>query len=108
MSEETKLKICPEDKLAVLLPAWQIPDKSTVHKRTGEQHLILRHELRLYQPQVKGTERLEPVVVRGCFLLNERGDINQIEAETKLCWVTTAEDLVDTLKSGWNEERDEQ
>lgn len=82
--------------MLVLLPAKMIPDHATVSKRTGEYTMVLRHDLTVYVVKPDG-----PLKITGYFLVNERGDINQVTEETRLHWHVTAEELVDTLKNSW-------
>jgi hypothetical protein len=94
MNYENK-KICPEDIVRVILPAEMIPDQARVSKVKGEVGYVLRHNLTLY------SSAKEPVKIEGYFLIGDRGDINQVEPGKQLCWLVTAEDLVEALKASW-------
>ena len=89
--------ICPETLLRVILPAEEIPDQAEVTKVTGEEVYVLRHGLTLYSD----TKGEKPVQVDGFFLVGSRGSINSIKPDKKLCWVVTAEELMDTLRCSW-------
>lgn len=77
----------------ILLPASQIPDRSTVTKRTGEKPYILRHNLKVYPVEVKG-ESSEPMTIDGFFLCDTSGSFYQIKPDTVLCWTVEAKDLM--------------
>jgi hypothetical protein len=93
-------QICPEDELRVLLPASKIPNGATITKRTGEVVYILRQGLKVYSD----TKGERPLDIEGVFLINTRGEINQVKPDTLLHWHVTAETLVDELQSSWMEE----
>jgi hypothetical protein len=89
--------ICPEDEIAVVLPARMIPDRATVTKRTGDVRYVLRHDLTLY------TLDKNPTTVSGFFLVSDRGDVNQVQADKRFCWLVTAEGFVCEMRRSWKE-----
>lgn len=92
----TNKNICPEDNLRVLLAVQDIPDESTVSRRTGEYTYTLRHNLTFWTLDHK-----KEVAVEGFFLVDDKGTTNQVQPGTLLHWHITAEDLVDTLRDSW-------
>lgn len=97
LESEKHLGLCPEDQIRILLPANLIPDTSIVSKRSGESTFTLKHSLRVY-PETKGEKVL---TIEGCFLVGQRGDVNQVSDKTLLHWHVTAEDFVDTMQQSW-------
>lgn len=94
-------KICQEDVLFILLQACKIPDRAHVRKRTGEQEFVLVRNITLYQSK-KG---IQPVKIEGYFLMNERGDVTQINSAQFLHWRVAAEDFVDILQHSWESDQ---
>lgn len=82
--------VCPEDIIRVLLPAYQIPDKSIVTKRAGEQEYDFSKNIVVYRKDIKGEI---PLQMEGYFLVGPRASINQIKPDTMLLWHVTAEEL---------------
>ena len=77
--------------MKVLMQAKLIPDGSTVIKRTGSYTQILKHELLVYQNQ--NADKNQPIKISGCFLVNERGNIEQIDSEKEFIWVVEWDEL---------------
>lgn len=98
MSDLINKILCPEDAVMVLLPAHKIPDGAIISRRTGDYRYTLRHGVTVYP--VPKTDA-KPLKIDGFFVVNERGDINQVTPDTLLHWNTTAEGLVDTLRASW-------
>lgn len=93
----TKINICPEDEISLLLPAKEIPHGSKVSKRTGEARMTLAHNLTLHR-SCDATEG--SITVRGFFLI-DGANINRIVPETILQWHVSAEDFVELLQTAW-------
>lgn len=85
-----------DEIIQVLLPAFRIPDGSVVSKRTGMSPYALKHSLKVFRSGL--AEKLEPLVIQGFFLVNERGDINQIGDDTPLHWHVSAGEFSDQLQ----------
>ncbi len=105
MDEPELNVICPEDCIRVMLPAKMIPDRSKVTKRGGEMFLTLLHKITVYTASEKQEDRQPPMVIYGYFLDNGSGNFTQIKPDTILCWVVTAEKLVDDLTRSWERDR---
>lgn len=103
MTKLSNNAICQEDTINVMLPAEKIPDQARVAKVGGEQPYILRHNLILWGTESEADPK-KAVEVTGHFLVNERGDINQVPPGKVLRWLVTAEDLVDMLVRSWETE----
>lgn len=93
-----KLDIREEDNLDILMLAGTVPHGSTVRKRTGEKAYTLRHNLVVYQDQKSDTP---PMTINGLFIVDERGNINQIAPDKIVCWSVAAQDLVRMLVDDW-------
>jgi hypothetical protein len=86
-------KISNDSILSLVLRADFIPDGAIVTKKTGAVTFVLRHGLTVYTD----TKGEQPMKIDGVFLLNDRGQINQIKPETLLGWSQRAEDLYEWL-----------
>jgi hypothetical protein len=97
--------------IGITLTAAEIPNGATVTKPTGTARYTIRHNLKLYQDQkAKGDTladrrpgeadkgALRPVEIAGDFLVNPRGDINQIDPDARLVWLATAGEILDWLR----------
>lgn len=78
--------------MEVLLPAGDIPDGSTVTKRTGAKEYILKHKIKIYADKNSGTT---PQVLEadGVKYLTGDGAINAISDNVVLIWKTTTGEL---------------
>lgn len=81
--------------IELTLQAEQIHDRAVVTKVKGTVPYVLRHNLTVYSD----TKGEKPVVMNGFFLVNERGDINQIKPDTKLAVSIAAGDIADYFTS---------
>ena len=78
--------------LRLLLPAGEIPLKSTVTVRTGEKRYLLTNELKIYDKQDNGNRSTAQVIKakEGAVFLtptdNVQGDINAVSSKTMLLW----------------------
>jgi hypothetical protein len=90
------LDIDAETELAVLLPAYRIPDQARITKRTGEQYYVLRHNITVYQ-----ADKSTPLNLEGDFLIGPNGSVNQIKQDTLLLWRVPADELVEQLQAAW-------
>lgn len=76
----------------VLLPAGDIPDGSTVTKRTGAKEYTLKQKIKIYADKDSGTS---PQVLEadGVKYLTGDGAINAISDNVVLVWKTTTGEL---------------
>lgn len=73
-----------DERITMILPAWQIPEGSTVTKRTGEVEYLLRPEIKVYSK--KGVTQVIKAGGGVLFLVGSDGNANAISADTKLAW----------------------
>jgi hypothetical protein len=97
--------ICPEDTLRVVLRAGDVPNHATVSKVRGETKFTLVHNLKVYPYNPPKGESPTPMVVEGIFMLGPRGGVTQVRPDQQLCWMVTAEDLIDCLQTSWSTEQ---
>lgn len=85
-------------KISVLLAASEIPEGSTVTKRTGEKEYTLRSSVQVYGQNIE--IKADPGTI---FLIDTRtGNANAIPSSTVLVWTTTRERLWHWLAElGW-------
>lgn len=92
-------QLCPEDEVALLLPAEKIPDGAIVCKRTGDKRYALHREIKLFRPHSEG--ETIPTVVRGLFIVSAdrpESSIGQVDPGTMLHWVVRVDELHELLE----------
>jgi hypothetical protein len=94
------IEIGPDLLLRILLPVEVIPEGSTVSKRTGEYTYVLKRNLKIYGSTKEDGDK-KPMVIDGFFLVNERGDINQVAPGTLLHWNVTTLEFVNEYAESW-------
>lgn len=89
-------------QIRIILPAGDIPDGSTVSKRTGEAKFTLVHKLVIYTYPQKELGKL-PNVIQGFFINNSRS-ISQVSPDTELVWYTTPDELLMCVEKSYVEQ----
>ena len=92
------------DTLELLLPAKMIPDGAQVFAIAGSRPFTMRQGLKVYPvPKTNG----DIVDIKGCFIVGDKGTINQVDPDRKFRWEIKADDLVAVLSDKWQTEADE-
>ncbi len=73
--------------MKLLIEAKYIPDGTVVTKKTGSQQFTIRDSIKIYTYDTKGSNALKEILnADGVkYMVNNRGDINMVSADTVLC-----------------------
>lgn len=84
-------------EIKIILKAGDIPDRSTVTKKTGTKEYTLKEKITIY-PSYKSEKQV--IKGNGCvFLVDEYGDINSFDVDKELIWCTDCDTLFSFLKN---------
>jgi hypothetical protein len=92
--------------LQIIMSAHDIPDGSTITKKTGQKPYVIKSKIKIYAEQKSGLapQILEAPGVK--YLIDDSGNINAVSSEAEVMWHTTTGELLRFLDEFVNPEED--